>query len=126
MGQLDAMHIKYDLHGAGRDLGVDLPQGRRRSAPILASRLHKAQFRAKRIRKLAKVGGPTRKLVSAGVYPSATYAASIWGLAPAQLKKLRTATAAAYGHAIGGMCTTTVLAIEGAEPMYRYIKGMVL
>ena len=90
-----------------RDLGILFNPTSRRVVKLQKTRLDAAKRRMKRIAPLAKAVLKARKLTTTGAFPQGMWGQASLALAPTQIKKFRTASAAASGIGGRGRCATT-------------------
>ncbi len=94
------LHIPGGTRTAATLLGIDntaaAPRAALRTRSKKAARHKAAMARKRRLRQVQKaIGARARKIFVAGVQPSATYGAQIWGMDDGEIERLRRIAAAA-------------------------------
>ena len=105
--------VNVRTDNAARDLGVlNNPGSKRvRDTSLQYNRLQKAGRRLGRIAPLARSVRAARTLARTGALPQAVWGATVLGLSPTALSRLRTQFAAATGVQAAGRCATTAIAL---------------
>jgi hypothetical protein len=116
--RLAEVGIHLTATAAGRDLGLDT-HGSRRSTRAQQERLRRAGRRARGIRAVLHVDRNAKKLVNTGFKPTAIWGIDGPGLAPTQIKRVKTLVAGMSAARYPGSCATVAIRIglgEAADP----------
>jgi hypothetical protein len=84
---------------AAEDLGVTTAGGRKRAIGSFLKRVRKGRKRAQRIRAMAQANGGAARLFNAGVSPQQSYDASVQGVSPQHMLRMRRNAAACVAPA---------------------------
>ena len=103
--------VSLTQQSGARDLGVMNNPTRRRNTSLQQQRLRKTKARLLKISPLAKTLRRARSLTVTGATPQATWGAGVIGIAPTQMSRLRSWTAASSGITAHGRCRTTAIAV---------------
>ena len=115
--------VKMPVASTGKDLGLDLNLGKKRSIKTQNARFLGAVARSLRVRKLI---GKTMKACSGklhrnGVFPKARWGAQACGMSPAAVVRLRQRYVVDGGLRKQGGCTSTAIQIDSSienDPIY--------
>ena len=126
--------VKANVSALAANLGVDYTAAKARPKPSKytkwGTRQAKMKRRRSRLRRLRKaVGGKALKIYSAGVAPSGTYGAAIWGVSDAEARGIRQCAAAATGPDTRFRSLTKLTLIDGCPsaaaelaPLWQYAR----
>jgi hypothetical protein len=110
-------HIEVKIGDHCRDFGRDYAGGNNIRVCVGRQRLNLALARGRRVARLVGINRKASKLHLMEVVPQALWGASVMGMAPTRIRKLRTSAARCTGDWKEGRCTTSVLAINGLQKL---------